>query len=101
MKNIRRTLGKKIRNLRALKNLTQEQLAERAELSVKYLGEIERGGRNPTIESLSKIVRALDIPLAQLFREDEEDKIFSRVSRKDLQAIRKTLEILGRVFGRK
>lgn len=101
METIKTTLGKRIRNLRGLRNLTQEQLAERAELSVKYLGEIERGGSNPTIESLGKIGRALDMPLAQLLRQNEEDEILSKLSKKDLQAIRRALEILGRVFGKK
>lgn len=46
--NIRRGLGKRIRTLRRLKTLTQEELGEKAGLSYKFVGEIERGEVNPS-----------------------------------------------------
>lgn len=101
MKELKKVVSQRIKNLRELRNLTQEELAERAGLSYKYIGEIERGSGNPTIEILGKLAKALETPLTQLITEKEEDEILSELSKQDIQAIRKALEILGRVFGEK
>lgn len=53
-------IGRRIRALRQEKNLTQEQLAERAEISLSFLGHIERGTRKLSVETLYKLVDALD-----------------------------------------
>ena len=60
-------LGKRIRNLRRIKDLSQEKLAEKANVSSKYLGEIERGKANLTIDITEKISIALDVEISVLF----------------------------------
>ena len=85
MKAIKTTLSKKIRNLRESKNLTQEQLAENAGLSGKFIGEIERGTSNPTIKTIEKIAKALKTSPAQLLA--EEGEIIPALTKKDLQTI--------------
>jgi transcriptional regulator with XRE-family HTH domain len=60
-------LGAMIRNLRKSRGMTQEMLAERAELSAKYIGEIERGEKNPTFLILVYISTAIGIPVKDLF----------------------------------
>ena len=62
-------LGKRIRLLRQAspENLTQEDLAERADISVSFLSMIERGERAPHIETLAKIADALEVTLGELF----------------------------------
>ena len=67
MDDSRIALGKRIRWLRTKVGLTQEQLAERAELSMKHLGEIERGKGNPTLSSLENIADAFGVSLPDLF----------------------------------
>ena len=52
-------LGKRVRQLRLQKKLTQEQLAERAGISTSFLGHIERGSRKLSLDSFCRIVRAL------------------------------------------
>ena len=47
-----KTLGTRIRDERLKLNLTQEELAEKANISPSYMGRIERGERNPTLENL-------------------------------------------------
>ena len=101
MEAIRKNLSQRIRSLRELKNLTQEQLGERAGLSGKFIGEIERGNGNPTVDTLDKIAKALDTSLAQLLTESEEDEMLAQLSKQDIQVVRKALEILGRLFGEK
>jgi len=46
--------------------LSQEQLAEKADLSYKYVGEVERGCVNVSLDSLVRIAKALRIPLREL-----------------------------------
>jgi transcriptional regulator with XRE-family HTH domain len=67
MPNIQEILGKRIQVLRKKAGLTQLQLAEMANLSLKHLGEIERGRGNPTLESLHNLSVALDVSLMKLF----------------------------------
>ena len=55
-----------IRSYREKAALTQEKLAEKAELSPKYLGEVERGLVNISVDALLRIAKALDIRLRDL-----------------------------------
>ncbi len=62
-----RLLGRRIRELRKARNLTQEQFGERTGINYKYLGAVERGQENPTVKVLEKIARALRVALWELF----------------------------------
>jgi transcriptional regulator with XRE-family HTH domain len=71
-------VGRKIRQLRLSRvgpKLTQEELSERARISVSFLSMIERGERSPHLETLSKIAGALDVPLAALFDDQGENGV--------------------------
>ncbi len=59
-------LAKKVRLRRYELGLTQEQLAERANFHVNYIGGIERGERNPSIESLVNLAKALELSPKEL-----------------------------------
>jgi transcriptional regulator with XRE-family HTH domain len=52
--------------------MTQEDLSERARISVSFLSMIERGERSPHLETLAKIADALDVRMADLFSSGEE-----------------------------
>lgn len=60
-------LGNRIRQLRKEKGLTQAELGEKMQISQGYIGEIERGLVNVSMETLDKIVKALGITLYELF----------------------------------
>jgi transcriptional regulator with XRE-family HTH domain len=60
-------LGRRIRELRKQRRLTQEQLAKRSGVHTQFVGAIERGTANPTLKVLGKIAAALDASLADLF----------------------------------
>ena len=66
---IAKALGKRIRQLRQSRpgKLTQEDLAERADISVSFLSMIERGERAPHIETLIRVATALDVSISELF----------------------------------
>ncbi|MFI3213052.1 MAG: helix-turn-helix transcriptional regulator [Eubacteriales bacterium] len=53
-------MGKKIKKLRVEKGYTQEELAERLDLSVQHISAIERGVKVPKLETFIKIVNELD-----------------------------------------
>lgn len=59
-----------VRQLRRLKEMSQEQLAFEAEVSKTYICEIERGDRAVSIDVMGKIALALNIPLEQLLKEN-------------------------------
>ena len=56
-------LGKRIRAERRKKDLTQEKLAEMANISDSFMGHIERGGRTLSIETLAKLANALNLSI--------------------------------------
>jgi len=68
--NISKLLGDKIREIRKSKNLSQEHIALLASLSPAHLGQIERGNKKPTVETINKIAEALDVTVIDLFSFD-------------------------------
>ena len=79
-------LGKRIQNLRQMARITQEQLAEKADLSLKHLGELERGRGNPTLASLGSLAAALGITLAEMF-DFEHERLSTDEVRRELRTI--------------
>jgi transcriptional regulator with XRE-family HTH domain len=67
MGEILTVFGKRLRFLRRTKDMTQEQVAERAGLSLQSVGEIERGRGNPTLVNVERLSDALDVELTELF----------------------------------
>ena len=64
---VNKQLGYRIRYLREEKGLSIEALALEADINRNYLGDLERGTRNPTVVVLNKIASALNISLSELF----------------------------------
>jgi transcriptional regulator with XRE-family HTH domain len=71
-------IGERIRNLRELSNLTQEELAERANLTKGFISQIERDLTSISLDSLIQILEAMDENLSDFFRETSEEKIVYR-----------------------
>ncbi len=64
--DISKKIGTKIKLERVKRNWSQEELAEKADLSKNHVGAIERGTSSPTVETLAKIADAFGIPLNDL-----------------------------------
>lgn len=60
-------LGLRIRYFRKEKGLSIEELAFRADIHPNYLGDIERGQRNPSIKNIEKIAQGLGVDISDLF----------------------------------
>jgi len=67
MSDITQIIGERIRMYRTRKNLSQDTLGEMAGLHGAYIGQLERGEKNATLESVEKVARALDLPFEVLF----------------------------------
>jgi transcriptional regulator with XRE-family HTH domain len=65
--DLRAVFGRRVRELRLALRLSQEQLAERADLHRNYIGGIERGERNVGILNIGKLAEALGVSLAEMF----------------------------------
>lgn len=68
-------IGEKIKQLRIKINLTQEELANRAELSKGFISQLERDLTSPSIATLTDILECLGTNLKDFFNETPEDKI--------------------------
>lgn len=79
MTDLRGRVGARLKQLRQARRLTQEQLAERAGLSYKFIGEVERGRGNPTLTTLAAMSEALGVGLGDLLGlELERPRLTSR-----------------------
>ena len=67
MNKITSDVGARVRSYRLQRGLTQEELAERADLHNTYIGQIERGEKNLSIVSLDKILIALNVSFSEFF----------------------------------
>jgi transcriptional regulator with XRE-family HTH domain len=67
MSNLKIDFGRRVRVLRKRKGMTQEQLAEVADISVDFLSLMERGVNAPSFATLERLADALGIPVKELF----------------------------------
>ena len=66
MSEIQRRFGKRVRELRLARGLSQEELAFRVGIHRTYLGGVERGERNPSLKNIAAIAEALGVTLSEL-----------------------------------
>ncbi len=67
--NISIKFGKKVRELRIAKKLSQEQLAHLADVHRTYIGMIERAEKNITLVNIEKIAKALEVSIKDFFND--------------------------------
>jgi len=88
---LRQILSKNIKSLRSQRSLSQIELAEKADISIPFLSNIERGNKWPHPETLVKIATALEVEVHILF----QDKIqpLSPVTKKTLVQFKKDVSV--------
>jgi transcriptional regulator with XRE-family HTH domain len=88
-------LGKRIQQLRLLKNLSQEQLAERVGNGWRNISQIERGQTNVGIDVLSHIAKQLSVELVDLFEgSSRRSPDFYTVDRRGMDALERALKVV-------
>ena len=105
-RNYLHTLGQNIRRLRKQRRLTQEDVAEEANLNASYCGRIERGEVNVTLDTLLPIAQALNVELNELFVDEIgtmdvprlRNDITRMVKRLDSQKLRTVHDLLALMF---
>lgn len=97
-------LGKRIKNKKIEKNLTQEQLGEMCELSTAHIGHIERGTRVLSVDVLYKILQTLEVSVDYLLFDLVDDKnilsdiapILKEYDKKKVSNFLKTVRVLAK-----
>ena len=101
----KKLLGKRIKEIRKFKGLTQEQLSEMIELETSSLSGIESGRFYPSLHVLEKIASALDVELIDFFKftsvnipENLDEEIAKIIEKQDKNSKKLIYEILCAVF---
>jgi transcriptional regulator with XRE-family HTH domain len=108
--HVRKFLGQRLRELRKQRGLSQERLGDSSSLSGKFIGEVERGEKSISIDSLYKVAVALQVPLGHLtdvrpgrraaVPSEAAEKIFALVSGRHQRAdVRRAHEMLRKMLG--
>lgn len=107
-REITMAVGARIKYFRHMRSLSQEELALRANINPAYFGQVERGLKCPTIDTLYKIALALEIPPSEFLRSDvlpsytadsrRLKDLLSRVPPEKLNQVFKTIEDLTELF---
>ena len=101
--DVRAQLGERVRELRVAYRATQEQLAERAGLSYKFIGEIERGKANPTVDTLYRLAKALRVDTHELLlfpgRESAPHEVY-RMGFHEVAIVREALQSADSLLNR-
>ncbi|MBI4686203.1 MAG: helix-turn-helix transcriptional regulator [Nitrospirae bacterium] len=100
----KKLIGMRIKELRRSKHLSQEQLAEKADINSKYLSRMERGTENPTLDMLIKLSTALEVEMWEMFdfghvkgRKELKDSLQSFFKTADEPALRLAFKIIRAV----
>lgn len=103
-------IGRRLKELREAKNLSQGDIEKRSGLLRMYISRVENGHTVPAIETLEKFARALEVPLYHLVYEGQEppalphlpppDASSKGFSRKDARVLNRFRRALGRMTDR-
>ena len=99
---LKRTLGKNIKFFRLRRQFSQADLAEKANISITFLSNIERGNNYPQAGTLCNITNALGIDVWELFKEDvvsdQQNTIVDRISEDFIKHVNLALETVYKQY---
>ena len=72
MSTLREKVGRAVRALRTEAGYSQESFADACRFHRTFIGSVERGESNVSLDNLERIARTLKVPLSRLFRDAEE-----------------------------
>jgi len=100
-RHIRKFIGQRLRALRKERGLTQDRLGELSGLSGKFIGEVERGQKSISIDSLYAVAVALRTPLPSLVDVRVGERIYALMAGPHRQEeIRRAYNVLRAMFGK-
>jgi len=87
--------AKALRILRSARNISQKQLSRKAGLNPSYISLLEKNKRNPTLETLQRIVKALDVPIHLFFLlASDKDQLKKSSTNKKIDIAKTLLNVL-------
>ena len=105
---IRAVLGENLRKFRNRRDWSQMELAEKADISMNFLSEIERGNKWPYPDTLQNLAAALDVEVFELFKDEaiagNNDKGYMNRYSNDIsiaveQAVKKAVHLVKKQYG--
>jgi transcriptional regulator with XRE-family HTH domain len=98
--------GKRIRSIRDAASLSRELVAEKADINVNYLGEIERGEKWPSLEVIEHLAKALNVSPPTLFEFEAEEsdssvlqgKLQGVLAKRNTEELQQALRVLKALF---
>jgi transcriptional regulator with XRE-family HTH domain len=98
-------IGDKLRTLREQKNLSQGDIEKRTGLLRCYISRVENGHTVPSVDTLEKMARALEVPMYRLFTDEDHVKkpnipVEDRVSRAANSKQERVLRAFAKLFAR-
>jgi transcriptional regulator with XRE-family HTH domain len=98
--------GRRIRAIREAASLSRELVAEKADINVNYLGEIERGEKWPSLEVIEQLAKALTVSPAAFFEFEAEEidpsvllsKLQDVLANRNTEQLQQALRILKALF---
>ncbi len=107
--HVRKFLGQRLRAFRKARGLSQEALGKRSGLSGKFIGEVERGDKSISLDSLYRIAAVLRMPLTMLtdvgagkraqVPSPEAEELFALVASRPRAQARKAYAVVRRIVG--
>lgn len=106
MSKIAKQVGARLRAYRQQRHYSQEKLAELAGVHPTYIGQLERGEKNASLETVEKVCQALEIPMSKLFEnlETEPDcaaQCYALILQQPVAEQRQLLELIRQIIAYK
>jgi transcriptional regulator with XRE-family HTH domain len=95
---VRRRVADRIIELRAQRGWSQEELGARSGLTYKFIGEVERGQKSPSLDSLGRLAQGFGLDIGELFGPASGREPYPRLGADPLVAVREARDSLDRVL---
>lgn len=95
---VRRRVADRIIELRAQRGWSQEELGARSGLTYKFIGEVERGQKSPSLDSLGRLAQGFGLDIGELFGPSSGREPYPRLGADPLVAVREARDSLDRVL---
>ena len=107
MESLQIAFGKRLRDIRRRMDMTQDNLAERSDMSIQYISDIERGKRNLSLASIETLAKALNMSVSDLFALEDfqigvnemRAMLIARIEESDEDSLRTFYAISRAIYG--
>ncbi len=100
MEDLRRRVARRLIDLRTARGWSQEELGAKAGLSYKFIGEVERSQKSPSLDSLGRIAAGLGVDILELFWDANASRPYPHLPADQLAVVREAVASLERVLAR-